>query len=75
MEKAGKQGWLAGTTVMLATDNKVAERALYKGNSSDQKLFKLVVRMRKLELKYGCQLNVTHVAGTRMIAQGTDGIS
>ena len=62
MEKAGKQGWLAGTTVMLATDNKVAERALYKGNSSDQKLFKLVVRMRKLELKYGCQLNVTHVA-------------
>ena len=75
MEKAGRQGWLSGTIVMLATDNEVAERALYKGNSSDEKLFGLVVRMRKLELKYECQLNITHVAGTRMIVQGTDGIS
>ena len=74
MEKIGKQGWLAGTIVMLATDNEVAERAFYKGNSSDEKLFELVVRMKKLELEYGCQLNVTHVAGTRMIVQGTDGI-
>ena len=75
MEKAGKRGWLTGNVVMLATDNEVAERALYKGNSSDEKLFSLVVRMRKLELKYGCQLRVTHVAGTRMMSQGTDGIS
>ena len=75
MEKAGKQGWLSGATVLLATDNEVAERALYKGNSSDEKLFGLVVRMKKLELKYGCVLLITHVAGTRMIDQGTDGIS
>ena len=75
MEKAGKQGWLEGTTVLLATDNEVAERALYKGNSSDEKLFELVVRMKSLELRYGCQLRITHVSGTRMISQGTDGIS
>ena len=47
MEKAGKQGWLTGATVLLATDNEVAERAIYKGNSSDEKLFGLVVRMKK----------------------------
>ena len=31
--------------------------------------------MKKLELEYGFQLNVTHVAGTRMIDQGTNRIS
>ena len=28
-----------------------------------------------MELEYGCKILVTHVAGTRMISQGTDGIS
>ena len=60
---------------MLDTDNEVSERALYKGKSLDKKLFGLVVRMKKLKLDYGCQIKVTHVAGTRMIDQGTDGIS
>ena len=26
-------------------------------------------------MKYSCKLHLIHVAGTRMIAQGTDGIS
>ena len=75
MEDAGKKGWLWGATVLLATDNEVAERALYKGNSTDLKLFYLVVRLKKLELIFGCSLLITHAAGTRMIAQGTNGIS
>ena len=33
MEDAGGKGWLWGATVLLATDNEVAEMALYKGNS------------------------------------------
>ena len=74
MEDAGNKGWLWDATVILATDNEVAERALYKGNSSDLKLFELVVRLRKLELKYRCYLLITHVSGNRMISQGTDGI-
>ena len=75
MEDAGKKGWLKGATVLLATDNEVAERDIYKGNSTDLKLFNLVVRIRTLELQYGCSLLVTHVAVTRMIMHGTDGIS
>ena len=30
--------------------------------------------MKDLELTYGCKILVTHVAGTIMITQGTDGI-
>ena len=43
MEDAGSKGWLMGATVLFATDNEVAERAIYKGNSTDLKLFNLVV--------------------------------
>ena len=75
MEDAGHKGWLRGASVLLATDNSVVERALYKGNSTSKKLFKLVLRFKSLELEYGCKILVTHVAGTRMISQGTDGIS
>ena len=59
----------------MATDNVIVERAIYKGNSSSEKLFDLVLRFKKLEIIYGCSILVTHVAGTRMILQGTDGIS
>ena len=38
-------------------------------------LFELVVRLYLLELKYQCSVRCTHVAGTRMIEQGTDGLS
>ena len=51
MEDAGEKGWLWCASLVMATDNEVAEWALYKGNSSDKKLFGLVVRLRKLELK------------------------
>ncbi len=40
------------------------------------KLFhELVLRLRKTELEYDFTLHIVHVAGTRMIAQGTDGLS
>ena len=74
MEDVGRKGWLKGASVILATDNEVAKRALYKGNLLNTKLFELVVRLRKLELRYGCYLLITHMAGTCMIMQGTDGI-
>ena len=54
----------------------MVERSLFKGNSSSEKLYELVVKVvRSLEVKYGFKLLVTHVSGKRMIAQGTDGIS
>jgi hypothetical protein len=48
---------------------------LYKGNSSSPKLFKLMVRMRKLETMYNAKIVVSHVSGKRMIKEGTDGVS
>ena len=75
LEESGKKGWLKGASIILATDNEVAEAAIYKGNSSSEKLYKLVVWLRKLELFYSAKILVSHVAGTRMIAQGTDGVS
>jgi hypothetical protein len=35
----------------------------------------LILHLRKAEMKYGFSLHVVNVAGTRMIAQGTDGLS
>ena len=75
MEQAGTKGWLNNSTVLIATDNKVVEACLYKGNSSSIKLFDLIVRLKLMEVKYGVKVSVTHVAGKRMQAQGTDGVS
>ena len=74
MEKAGGQGHLEGTTVVLATDNSVVEASLYKGNFTSEKLFELIVRLRRAELKYSTKILVTRVSGKRMMSQGTDGV-
>ena len=60
---------------LLFTDNTVAESCFFKGTSNSRLLFNLVLRLRKAELNAGIKLHVVHVAGTRMIAQGTDGLS
>ena len=75
VEEAGKEGKLKGATVILATDNEVVEHSLYKGNSTSEKLFELVVRLRTAEIKFATKLLITHVSGKRMMAQGTDGVS
>jgi hypothetical protein len=59
----------------MFTDNSTAEGSYYKGNSPNRLLFKLVLRLRELELLGGLILHVIHVAGARMISQGTDGFS
>jgi len=64
-----------GSEVFLFTDNAVAEGAFYKGTSSSKKLFNLVLKLRLLEMKAGMKIHIIHIAGTRMIAQGTDGLS
>ena len=46
-----------------------------RGGSSSKLLHKLILRLSKTELEYDFTLYVVHVAGTRMIAQGTDGLS
>ena len=66
---------LKGLEVFLFTDNIVAEGAFYKGTSSSKKLFNLILKLRLLEMKEGFKVHIIHVAGSRMIAQGTDGLS
>ena len=75
VEQAGRKGWFNNCEVILATDNQVVESCLYKGNSTSQKLFGLVVRLKTVEMKYGLKIRVTHVSGKRMQAQGTDDVS
>ena len=59
----------------MFTDNQVAERAVHRGTSTSRLLFELVLRLKKLEMEGCIFLHVIWVAGTRMIAQGTDGLS
>jgi len=64
-----------GLELFLFTDNIVAESAFFRGTSSNPLLFDLILRLKQLELQYSLHLYVAHIAGTRMMAQGTDGLS
>ena len=75
LEVEAEEGRLNNVTLIVATDNSTAEAAVYKGNSTNEKLFNLIIRLRTLELKVGGKFLVTHVSGKRMVKQGTDGIS
>jgi len=75
LEAEADDGRLDNVTLIIATDNSTAEAAVYKGNSTNEKLFNLIIRFRTLELKVGGKFLVTHVSGKRMVKQGTDGIS
>ena len=66
---------MKGIELFLFTDNGTAEAAFFKGSSKSKKLFQLVLELRQLEVTAACKINFIHVAGTRMIAQGTDGLS
>jgi hypothetical protein len=68
-------GTAPSTELFLFTDNSVAEGAFFRGTSSNPKLFDLILRLRQLEIHRSLRLHVVHVAGQRMIAQGTDGLS
>eukprot|EP00980_Cylindrotheca_fusiformis_P023557 scaffold10595_cov116-Cylindrotheca_fusiformis.AAC.1 len=73
LEVQVRTGKLKDAEIFLFTDNSTAEGVYYKGNSTSQKLFRLVVRLRRLEMIGELTLHVIHVAGTRMIASGADG--
>ena len=59
----------------MFTDNSTAEAVIHKGSSSSPLLYELVVRLYKLSSSFLCSVQVIHVAGTRMVSQGTDGSS
>ena len=53
----------------------VSETVASKGSSTSKTLYDLVVRLFHLEMTFKCSLEIIHVSGTRMISQGTDGLS
>ena len=75
LEKMAADGLLNGMEVFLFTDNSTSEAAFFNGLSTSEKLFELVLRIRKLEMKFKVKVHLCHVAGERTKAQGTDGLS
>jgi len=75
LEEGVCTGELRHLETFIFTDNTTAEGCFYKGNSPSRTLFQLILRLRLLEMTGQLRLHVIHVAGSRMIAQGTDGLS
>ena len=75
LERSGLNGELKGKEIFLFTDNSTAESIAAKGSSTSPLLFDLITRVYKLTMKCMCSINLIHVSGTRMIEQGTDGLS
>ena len=74
--KAYDDGLLKDCKLFLFTDNFVAECAYYNGGSNRNKdLDDLVHQLWKLQMTGDFTLHVYHVAGTRMIESGIDGLS
>jgi len=70
-----KNGGLYAMELWFGTDNSTAEESFYKGRSSSELLDDMVLELKILSVKENFVVNLVHFAGTRMIANGIDGIS
>ena len=75
LEGEVEKGTLDQSEVYIFTDNTTAEAVFYKGNSTSRTLFELIVRLRRVEMQGRIRIKFIHIAGTRMIQQGTDALS
>jgi hypothetical protein len=75
LEGAIDEHGLGGLEIFIFTDNSTSEAAFWKRTSKSRLLFELVLRLKKLEMRYNLIFHVIHVAGRRMIDQGSDGLS
>ena len=69
------KGRLKDMEFFLFTDNFVTEQAFHLGTSNNKVLFKLVLRLRKIEMSRNIILHVIHVSGKQMIKSGIDNLS
>ena len=56
-------------------EKSVTKRAYYRGTKKSKILSQLVLIHQKIEMEGTLRLQFIHVAGMRMISQGTDGLS
>ena len=75
IDEMAEQGNLVGKEIFLFTDNSTSEAAFHNGSSTSEKLFNLVLKLKKLEMHNRTKIHIIHVSGTRMIEQGSDGLS
>ena len=75
VDEEAKEGNLKGSELWMFMDNSTAESCFYNGGSLSELLHELVLWLRKIELDHGFIFHVVHGSGTRMIAQGTNGLS
>jgi hypothetical protein len=75
LRRQAKAGALASSEVFFFTNNSTAELAIHGGSATSPKLHELLIKLKVVQAQYEFRLLVCHCAGTRMIAQGTDGVS
>ena len=76
IEEAIDKGILKDCELFMFTDNFTAESAYYNGGSNTSKeLDCLILSLWKTQMKGTLILHVIHIAGTRMIESGIDGLS
>ena len=61
--------------ILLCNDNMVSEIIAAAGSLRSETLYDLVIRLHCFCMRYRCQVRFIHVAGSRMIGQGTNGLS
>jgi hypothetical protein len=59
----------------MFTNNRTANSCFFRGGSSLKLLYNLAQCLRQAEMEFIFVLHAVHLAGTQMIAQGTDGLS
>jgi len=64
-----------GSEVFIFTDNSTAERTMFRGSSKSKLLHNMVLDLRRMEMHGDLIVHFVWISGTRMIAQGGDGLS
>ena len=75
IDEMALQGSLTGKEIFLFTDNSTSEAAYYNGSSKSEKLFQLILKLKRLEMHSKTKIHIIHVSGERMKEQGSDGLS
>lgn len=70
IRREGEVGHLEDTLLLFCTNNTIIEQAIYKGTTSSPKLLEMVIKFYNIQFEFGFTSIITHVSGTRMIAQG-----
>ena len=66
---------LHNVELFIFTDSTTSEAGCYRGTSANAKLFSLVLRLRRVEMKGTTQINVIYVACSQIIDHDMDGLS